>query len=140
MCKDGNAMDKNSTKDIANLAYSFTNGDYVMYKGKMDRIDAHMGGKVHLERLQDSVWIDDIKPVKLSFELLEKIGFEHNKERWFELIFEHSKNCRFRLFYIGCCMLVFNKENKASFVGEVKYLHKLQQLLRTMDINFEIIV
>lgn len=41
-------MDKNSTKDIANLAYSFTNGDYVMYKGKMDRIDAHMGGKVHL--------------------------------------------------------------------------------------------
>lgn len=133
-------MDKNSTKDIANLAYSFTNGDYVMYKGKMDRIDAHMGGKVHLERRQDSVFIEDIKPVKLSFELLEKIGFEHNQERWFELIFEHS------LFYIrtdlsiGCSMLVFNKENKASFIGEVKYLHKLQQLLRTMDINFEIIV
>lgn len=133
-------MDKNSTKDIANLAYSFTNGDYVMYKGKMDRIDAHMGGKVHLERRQDSVWIDDIKPVKLSFELLEKIGFEHNKERWFELFFEHS------LFYIKTDlsirrnMFVFNKGNKATFIGEVKYLHKLQQLLRTMDINFEIIV
>ena len=131
-------MDKNSTKDIANLAYSFTNGDYVMYKGKMDRIDAHMGGKVHLEKRQDSVFVEELKPVIITVDILEKIGFEHTDEDWFTLVFDHSLFRMRANIIIAIIFSVFNKENNSGFSGEIKYLHKLQQLLRGMDIDFEI--
>lgn len=111
-------------------------GDVVMYDNKImvikePRDGCHFDLSCHKEGLVYCfVGVDEIKPVELTPEILEKNGWELYNATWI-----------YKKEYIGVFRLLDDKTYAAYILGvrvfEFHFIHELQHLLFGLNINSE---
>jgi hypothetical protein len=79
-------------------------------------------------------WIDEIKPIPITPEILEKIGFEKWDDGWY--IYDYE-NTDIEIAWVGT-ILKISGEYVNLELPSVMYVHQLQHALRLCGIEIEI--
>lgn len=116
-------------------------GDWVRYDRGTDAVQI-MG--IYVRNNQECVVMSDsyfpdgvigfverIKPIPLTHEILEKNGFEENCERWYN----SEARMEFEQYKCGWCRTINCGEYSVYFI---KYVHQLQRALRLEGVEKEI--
>ena len=124
-------------------------GDYVNYRGQIIKVTSlyDKGGSNEVGWSdKESVWVnaDNVEPILLTSEILEKNGFVTNDEQgnWkgyrIYSIFGANKNCTFMLKLYEKNSIYEISLNMAPYYITFKYVHQLQHALKLCGINKEI--
>ena len=114
----------------------YIKGDVVMYDNKIMVVKEPRGGRhldlsCHKEGLVYClVDIDKIKPVRLTTEILDKNGWEHLDDVYF-------KDYPQRKLVVSDGEACIINESCSLFLCKAEYVHQLQHLLFSLDINHE---
>lgn len=127
----------------------FIVGDVVMYDNKImvikePRDGSHFDLSCPKKRLVYClVSVDDIKPVSLTFAILEKNGWEHTHDGIYELtdVFLGGDPCdedNYAMLTLYSDYDMWYIEKNLEFIkGDIKYVHQLQHLFFGLGINHE---
>lgn len=91
-------------------------GDYILYKGKIDKVKAIYSKNVISLEKHDDVFIGDIEPMPILKELIERLVPALGQLYKDEEGYWH-----------------FEIKGKIDVGGRLKYVHELQQVLRVCD-------
>lgn len=102
-------------------------------------------GDVYLdfEGNEGGVWeckADEVEPIPITAEILEKNGFNrHSREHDFFVWIPRDRECYDNIrFAFSKFALIIEFKYRNLWLGDVKYLHQLQQALRLCRIDKEI--
>lgn len=116
------------------MAQKFIVGDVVKYDNKImvvkePRDGSHFDLSCHKEGLVYCfVGVDEIKPVSLTQEILDKNGWEHLDDVYF-------KDYPQRKLVVSDGEACIINESCSLFLCKAEYVHQLQHLLFSLDIN-----
>lgn len=125
---------------------SLTIGDWVLHNGKLKRVDVVWGPKVSLydpEKTYGSIYadkypIEEIEPIPLTAEILEKNNFEKHFDDDI-IIYTHPQGI---IIEMGINYKLFDDEH--FFVRGIQhrlyYVHELQHALHLCGIEKEIVI
>lgn len=118
------------------MTQEYIEGDVVMYGNqimviKEPRDGSHFDLLWHKRVVYSNIGIEDIKPVPLTHEILEKNGWKAtNRDVTFEMEYFDTKLTRVNLFYNIRSICRYGKY-------EMIYVHQLQHLLFGLGLNSE---
>lgn len=130
--------------------------DLVLFDEGAIRVDSIDGdsGTINIEytkygEIINHISIEDISPIPLTPEILEKNGFVYNetREAWelipnngFGICREEEDNNNF--YFCHGVYDPYNRDSDTTYhnIAKVEYVHKLQHLLRDCEIEKEIIL
>lgn len=118
------------------MAQKYIAGDVVMYHNKImvvkePRDGSHFDLSCPKEGLvYDLVDIEEMKPARLTPEILKKNGWEKLYEKFFE---KNVNNIRLTIELSENIYVAINR----IFIMEIHYIHELQHLLFGLGINHE---
>ena len=103
-------------------------GDWISYRGIFNRIAPADFDSDH------KIWMEEIKPIPLTPEILEKNGFIKKEHRWI-LLDSYTKDKLIVLLNAANCFALLTKEGMTL---AFKYVHELQHFYRLCGIHKEI--
>ena len=124
-------------------------GDWVYYSKRsqfpMQVVAVFKDGDLHLnfEGNEGDVWeckADEAEPIPITAEILEKNGFDrHSREHDLFIWTPRDRECYDNIrFAFSKFALIIEFKYRNLWLGDVKYLHQLQQALRLCGIDKEI--
>lgn len=128
-------MDKKSLQigNIVNVPNWYRDGQDAYFRVTSLSEEGNMVGVAN-GKILTSVSIDDIQPVELTIELMEKIGFEHLKGNDFKI------SDKAVVWFVSDGVHISISENSVMR-NPIRYLHELQNLHRLLcgvDLDFDL--